>query len=578
MLFNKKLSKDFSQYCSSEREVNMKKDKNFEYLMFNAPSSKTIKIAASLGCNWVIIHSAGIESGFKFFPIYFEDYPKVAQIRHFQQGERIEFLRKEIKNLSEYAKSLKLKVAFHMYEPIFPSEFETEYPELVGVWKRPTQMGVIDVHSNINPDNPETWKLFRSKYAELAREFPLLDMIIISTWDGDGIRICTPKAKMPIHERLVRLVKSAKEGVDSVRKGVTICFRLWGRNFPREVYLNVYRRIAKLTGVKNADELMEEVTKPDNDPDVILPKVFAELPKDVPIMYKSTKFDIADAQPITHAIGTYDKKIKQIMEISYELYNIKPWPWCKIRHIRLGLDNAKKYDLDGVLLLPINMGNNLRDFDPETGNLGRMNTWLLDKLLKGDKRSDLELVSEWLEKEFEGPQPKEVAEMLLEAEDLVDKGINWGGGCVCRHPFASLHTNKLYWMCNFEELARIMEEPERKDIERLIEQRHVAYERACDSVEKIKAFRASMNPKLYAELIAGFTMLADYILLCRDWNSYILMQYAIERKLYPADRLHLGRMSRYVENFIRNIERLKDTEVGKFVFSQMSFPDKFPLT
>jgi len=56
------------------------------------------------------------------------------------------------------------------------------------------------------------------------------------------------------------------------------------------------------------------------------------------------------------------------------------------------------------------------------------------------------------------------------------------------------------------------------------------------------------------------------------------MQYGIERKLYPADRLHLGRMSRYVEGFIRNLVRLRHTPAAKWAISHLSFPDPFPLT
>ena len=57
---------------------------DYEYLMFNAPSARTIDRAADLGCNWVIVHSMGndrthpgVEADEDLFPIYFEDYPKV---------------------------------------------------------------------------------------------------------------------------------------------------------------------------------------------------------------------------------------------------------------------------------------------------------------------------------------------------------------------------------------------------------------------------------------------------------------------------------------------------------------------
>ena len=61
-------------------------------------------------------------------------------------------------------------------------------------------------------------------------------------------------------------------------------------------------------------------------------------------------------------------------------------------------------------------------------------------------------------------------------------------------------------------------------------------------------------------------------------HYFLLMHYGLERKLFPADRPHVGRMSRYDEKFIRNLGRLGDTEAGKMAMSQLSFPDAFPLT
>jgi hypothetical protein len=561
----------------------------FVYRMFNAPSGYTIDRAAGLGCNWVIVHSAGIERPMRhapsgremdMFPIYFEDYPKVAEVRHFQDAVWLEPLREEVTALCRRAAGRGLKVAFHMYEPVLPHLFEREYPQVVGVWKRPTQSGTVDVHSHLDPDDPAVWELMRSKYAELARDFPLLGMVVVSTWDGSGSLWCVPDSKMPIPDRLARMVQAAREGVRSVRKDVIVCFRLWGRNWPREMYLDGHRLIAQTCGLPNAGELMSPVCRPHNDPEKVLPAVFAQLPPDVPVMYKSTRVDIADAQPLTLAAGTYPADRRQILEVSYEQYHLKGWPWCKIRHIRRGLEAASRFNLAGYLMLPANMGNNDRNSNPDSGNLGRMNTWFVERLLAGDTRPDAELVAAWLEKEFGSPQPAEAVEVLLEADDLSDQGVQWGGGVPNRAPFASLHTTKLYWMFDgFADPAfpQRMANPTRQTLEDLMEMRRQAHRRARSAIEKVKAARAGMHPKLYEELSAGLSVLADMILLCRDWHSYLLMQYGIERGLYPADRLHLGRMSRCAEQFIRSLVALKDTDAGRRTAAQLDFPDEFPL-
>lgn len=562
----------------------------FKYRMFYATSPHLIDRAKTLGCNWVIVHSHGIEgeqphpeSGrpMDMCPIYFEDYPKVAQVRHDNDEHWLEPLRCEVSSLCERAKRLGLKVAFHFYEPVLPFIFEREYPELVGVYKRPTQSGTMDVHSHLDPDNPAAWDLVQSKYAELARDFPELDMVILTTWDGHGSRWCIPKAEMPIHRRLVRMMEAAREGVRSVRDDVIACFRLWGRNWPPEMYRDSHRLIAECTGVENATDLMAPITKPHNNPDEILPKVFEELPPDVPVMYKSTQVDIADAQPLTYALGRYPKEREQILEVSYEQYHRKPWPWCKVQHIRKGLDVAGKHKLAGFLALAVNMGNLERDAQPEQGNLGRMNTWLLERLLGDDKRSDAELVASWLEKEFGAPQPEEAVDVLLEADDIADKGVQWGGGVPSRQPFSSLHTTKLYWFFDgFIDPAfpYKMAEPTIETIEGLIGMKREAHEQARANIERIKAARAAMNERLFDELTKGYTTLADYILLCRDYHSYLLVQYGIECGLLPADRKTLGRMSRYAESFIRNLRDMKDTDAGRMALRRLSFPDPFPLS
>jgi hypothetical protein len=566
------------------------KEADLKYRMFNASSSYLIDRAAALDCNWVIAHSFGIEEPFTdprtgrqadMYPIYFEDYPKVAQVRHYQEAGWLEPLRRTVRALCERAAGNGLKVAFHSYEPVLPHIFEREYPDLVGVWKRPTQAGTIDVHTHLNPDNPAVWDLLRSKYAEVARDFPLMDMIIITTWDGAGSYWCVPQAKMPIPDRLAKMALTAREGVRSVRKDCQVCFRLWGRNWPAEMYRDGHNLIAQMTGLANAGELMQPVVRPHNDPEKVLPAVLAQLPPDVPIMYKSTNIDIGDGQQLARAAGTYPAEREQILEISYENYFAKPWPWCKLRHIRRGLLAVEQRELAGFLCLSTNMGNDDRDINPDTGNLGRMNTWLLEKVLRNDGRGDAELVSAWLAEQFGGTQPQVAAEVLLEAEDIVDKGMQWGGGAHSRFPFSSLHTTKLYW--TFDGYADPsfpyrMANPTRGLIEDLIAQRAAAHDRARQSLEKIKAARAAMHPGLYQELTDGFTLLADSILLARDWSSYLLMQYGIEKGLFPADRPTLGRMSRYVEQFIRNLAELRDTPAGKRAISRLAFPDPFPPT
>ena len=105
-----------------------------------------------------------------------------------------------------------------------------------------------------------------------------------------------------------------------------------------------------------------------------------------------------------------------------------------------------------------------------------------------------------------------------------------------------------------------------------------AYEKAMEQIHKLEASEAGINPRLYKELHESYQTFADFISLCRDWTSYILMQYALEKGVYKPERIVLGRMSRYVESFIKNLLRLKDTEAGKKAISQLRFPDNFPLT
>jgi hypothetical protein len=451
----------------------------------------------------------------------------------------------------------------------------------VGVFKRPTQDGTIDVHTRLDPDNPATWELMQSKYRELARDFPQVAMFIITTGDTAGAYWCVPEAKMPVHQRLASMVRSAREGVRQVHRDAQVCLRLWWRNFPQEYYRDGHRMAGELTGLDNATDLLCRIGKPHNDPSKVMPKLFRELPKDVPVMYKSTRMDIHDNSPLTHVLGTYPKDRQQIIEVSFELYHLKDWPWCKIKHIRQGYEAFRDHKLAGYVSLPINMGNNDRDINPEVGNLGRMNTWLFETLAGGDKRSDAELVAAWLEKEFGSPQPAAVVEALLDANALADEGIQWGRGIHNRYPLGSPHSAKLYWTFDGfiqPDFPYQIARPTRDLLESMIHMKYAAESRARDRIAALEAARPAMHQGLFEEIHKGYAAFADYILLVRDWSCYILMQYGIEKGVYPPDRPTLGRMSRYVETFIRNLTALRDAPAGRWAAKHISFPDSFPLT
>lgn len=562
----------------------------FSYRIFNAPSPFTIDRAAEMGFTHAIVHSAGNENqqaslpggpDSDLTPLYFEDYPKVAEVRHGQCAGWIEPLRHRVQALCDRAVSQGMEVVFHMYEPMLPEVFHREYPELVRHWRRPTQAGVVEVPNLLDPDNPATWDLFRHKYAEWARTFPDVSMVVLTTWDLLGVPWCVAEADMPIHQRLARMVEAVREGLDSVRSGVTVCFRLWGRNWPREVYLDGHRLIAETTGVENASDLMEPVARPYNDPQKVLPKLFDALPADVPIMFKSTPMDITgDDVPLTSVLGTYPENREQILEISYEIYHRKPWPWCKLGHIRKGLEAAEEHDLAGIVALPVCMGTVEIDDDPEQGHLGRMNTALLERLLSGDRCSNEQLVADWLEKEYQSPQPVDIARLLLEADGLANRGIQWGRGVPNRMPFASLHTTSLFWMFDgFTEptFPYDMANPTRELLDDMIRMKHEACDRAMQALHTIHALRAATDERLYDELVEQWTRFADCILLCRDWHCHLLMQHGMNHGCYPSDRRTLAECDRYAQTFIRNLSRLHDTPAGQYVRSRMSFPDEFPV-
>lgn len=565
----------------------------FKYRIHNAPCAYALDQAARVGSNMAIVYSLGPCSALTFhrdpatgrymdeFPIYFDDYPKVSKIRCSADSSWLEPLRRHIRAMCDRSVELGMKPVFHLYEPMLPLAFEKEYPDLVGVFKRPTQDGTIDVHTLMNPDNPATWELMKSKYRELAREFPKVAMFIISTGDTASAYWCVPETKMPVYKRLANMMNSARDGIREVRKDAQVCCRLWWRNYPDEYYRDGHRMIEELTGLKNATDYMCRIGKPYNDPSVVLPRLFKELPKDVPIMYKSTRMDIHYNSPLTHVLGKYPKDREQIIEISFELSHLSDWPLCKIKHIRQGYEAARDYKLAGYVSLPINMQNNDRDINPESGNLGRMNTWLFERLVKGDKRSDHALVAAWLEKEFGAPQPQAVVDALIDVDRLASDGIHWGRGINNRDPFGSLHNTKLYWMYDGfiqPDFPYQIAKPTKKLIESMIQTKHDAYVQVCEHIAKIEAARPAMHPRLFEEVHAGYKLFANFILLARDWNSYILMQYGIEKGVYPPERKILGRMSRYVETFIRNLVMLRDTPAGKKVMASIAFPDNFALT
>ena len=571
------------------RELTM----DVKYKIHNGASTFAIEQGSRIGCNMAIVYSVGPCSYLKFnsdpitgrymdeFPIYFDDYPKVAEPRHSADSAWLEPLRNGIHARCKQTLDLGMKPVFHFYEPQMPLIFEQEYPGLVGIWKRETQDGTQDVHTRLDPDNPDTWKLIKSKYREIAAEFPEVALFIVTTGDIAGTYWGIPEAKMDRVDRLVNQAVSAQEGVKEAGSEGQVCFRLWWRNHPVRFYTDAARMIGEATGLPNALDLMNPIMKPYNDPTETLPQLFEKLPPDMPIMYKSTRMDIYDNTPLTLAPGAYPADREQIIEISYEMYHQKLSPWAKVRHIRQGLDAVKDHKLTGYVSLPINMGNNGTDINPESGNLGRMNTWMFEQIAGGDERSDSELVAAWLEREFGEPQSDVATDVLREAEEITNKGLQWGQGITARNSFGSPHSTKLTWFSEghiSEDFPAKMANPDIEFIESMLTMKEEAFVSANENVDRIKAAETSMSADLYAELLDGYTTFRDVIMVTRDWHCYLLMQYAIEKGVFPPERKVLGRMSRYVENFIRNLVRLEDAPAGDYVRSRLSFPDVFPLS
>ena len=522
-----------------------------KYRIHNAPNPAALKQAQRVGSNMAIIYSIGPCSHLRFdkdpvngrlmdeFPIFFDEYPKIAELRHSSDAVWLDPFRRHLTAMCDQSLALGMTPVFHLYEPQLPLAFETEYPDLVGVYKRKTQNGTVDVHTMLDPDKPATWDLVKSKYRELARDFPKVGMYVITTGDIAGVNWCLPKAKMSVADRLANLVKNARDGVREFNPKAKICFRLWWRNFPKEVYLDSHKLIAEMTGLENAAELMNPIARPFNDPTVVLPALFDQLPKDVPVMYKSTRMDIHNGSPITHVLGTYPKKLEQIIEVSFEQYHVKSYPWCKTNHIRQGLKACEDYNLAGYVSLPINMGNNELDNDPESGNIGRMNTSIFEKMVKDIKRSDRDLLTEWLTNEYGATPPDVVLDALLDADRLADEGLQWGRGINERMPFASLHTTKLYWCFDGfiqPDFPYAMLNPTAELLESMIKMKHDAYIDATNHIAAIYAAGGSINERLYKELLGPYKTFADVIMLRRDWASYTLMQYGIEKGVFPADR------------------------------------------
>lgn len=120
--------------------------------------------------------------------------------------------------------------------------------------------------------------------------------------------------------------------------------------------------------------------------------------------------------------------------------------------------------------------------------------------------------------------------------------------------------------------------PDARLIEDLISLKVSAYERAMNYVRLLEASEAGIDPRLYKEIHDGYVVFADFISLRRDWSSYLLMQWALEKGVYKPERKVIGRMARYSESFIKNLVRLKDTPAGKKAMGELNFPDLFPLT
>ena len=75
-----------------------------KYRIHNAPSAYALDQAARIGSNMAIVYSVGPCSHLTFerdpvsgrtmdeFPIYFDDYPKIAELRRIRCGARMELL------------------------------------------------------------------------------------------------------------------------------------------------------------------------------------------------------------------------------------------------------------------------------------------------------------------------------------------------------------------------------------------------------------------------------------------------------------------------------------------------------
>ncbi len=569
-----------------------------EYKIMNAPCKALISAAARMKFNHAIVYSLGIEGRGKpcipetadDIPIYFDSYPKVVRHRREHFDAKIREESSAIDELCDFACENGLSPVIHSYESYLPMSFIAEHPELVGIWRRKSQSGDLEFGSSVNPDNPETWKLFEEKYFELAKRFSKVEIFIMTTWDGSGTHLCAVKAKMPVAERLANLAKAANDGIKRAGTGARLCFRLWGRTFPRDHYLHCHELISKVTGIANAGELMEQVSAPHNDPEIVLPELFKRLPQGVPVMFKSTKMDIGEKQPLTDWLGKFPSSIPQILEVSFEAYHTKPWPWCKIGHIRKGIEAVRENNLAGIVALPISMGLNYLNDDPEnSGNLGRMNTWLFEKIFGGDKRGDMELVGEWVEKEFASKVPEWAIKILLDAEHDANEAIEWGSGICARVVFASPHTTRLYWIFDGfvdKEFSFKIVEPSEAFLNSLLEMKNAACERIQKNLKRMELGRNELSDKFYAEAYPSYQVFANFAELCRDWHSYIVTLYGIEKGVFKPSRENLAKMSRYVETFIVEFAAMQNSPVGEIMLRnglkmetisnpKLSFPDNF---
>jgi hypothetical protein len=103
-----------------------------KYRIHNAPSFYALEQAARVGSNMAIVYSIGPCSSLTFdrdpatgrcmdeFPIYFDDYPKVAELRRSADAAWLAPLRRHLHAMCDRAVERGMKPIFHLYEPMLP--------------------------------------------------------------------------------------------------------------------------------------------------------------------------------------------------------------------------------------------------------------------------------------------------------------------------------------------------------------------------------------------------------------------------------------------------------------------------